>query len=601
MEKKNKIILIIICLVIVLGIVGCITYVYNGNKKDDDTLINSNINSDPIIDDSNGNIDNNFESSKVLLVANYDEITKMENTSYPVGDIKEDYFIVKKGSKYGVIDYNGNVIEEFKYDKITYLIDDYYYVEVDSVKTLKRNGNFVSDITKYDKGKIYRDNSDVDSLYIMLNEYMYNEYLTINEDSNIINLGGSLRAIYYKDSYDILGLSGKSSSIIYDASNGKVITDIKGAINKSGSSNNSDYIVTYELATYMRKYTYYDSDFEMITDGEYYFDSGQCDGNTYSSAVTDGSKKYGYFSVNNESLILPIEYQNIYSVNDDETLFVVKNNDKYALIDNNNKVIFAFEYEYMIIVNDYIVMIKDNNLSVYDNNLNKIDKYTFKLDKSKKITSYGLCEPEYEYINISRFVDDNLAKVSFYEDGEFKTLLFFDNKLELYGHDTNVTFGYSLDNDERYIILSNISGDFVKNVTVYDIKMNKLFDIDVSSFNISLSDNELPYDGVSSIYNISYDFDCKYFVISYNDSNDNINKIYFDLDSKEITDDALYLYCRRIDNDYFYYPIYNNDNSREKYELYNADEKIFEFRNDIEKIGDNLFLVDKSKIYKINE
>ena len=139
-------------MVIVLGIVGCITYVYNGNKKDDDTLINSNINSDPIIDDSNGNIDNNFESSKVLLVANYDEITKMENTSYPVGDIKEDYFIVKKGSKYGVIDYNGNVIEEFKYDKITYLIDDYYYVEVDSVKTLKRNGNFVSDITKYDKG-----------------------------------------------------------------------------------------------------------------------------------------------------------------------------------------------------------------------------------------------------------------------------------------------------------------------------------------------------------------------------------------------------------------------------------------------------------------
>ena len=598
MDKKNRIIVIIVSLILVLSILGCTIYIYKrGNKENNDgNLIHSTINKKPVIDNSD-NKEETQSPEKISLIAEYTEITKMENTNYPFNDINNEYFIVKSGNEYGVIDLNGNIIEDIKYDKIIYLIDGYYYVEENNIKTLKRKGNVVSDISKYEKGKLYKDINDKDSLYIMLNEYIYNEYLTVSEDANIINLGGTLRGVYYKDSYNLFGTEGKTSSIIYDASTGKIITELKGAINKS--NNNSNYIVTYQLATYMRQYTYYDKKFNMVTDNNYYFYSGQCDGNTYSSAVTDGSKNYGYFSVDKKKLIIPIQYQNIYSVNDSETLFVVKNNDKYALLDNKNKIILPFEYDYMVIINDYIISVKDDVLNIYDKKLNKIDKYSFDIDTINKIAGYGLCEPEYEYINISRYVDEKLAKISFYTDGKLKTLLFYGNNVELYEEKTNIIFGYSQDN-KRYIIMSSIIENYINKLDIYDINKNKLYDIDVSKYDISLSYNELPLDGVSSIYNISYDFDCKYFVISYYNRGNDRSKVYFDLDRKEVVEDAPYLYCKRLDSKYFYYPIYDKNNSREKYELYNNEELIIDFVNDIEIIKEDYFLVDRNKIYKVN-
>ena len=254
----------------------------------------------------------------------------------------------------------------------------------------------------------------------------------------------------------------------------------------------------------------------------------------------------------------------------------------------------------MVIINDNIIAIKNNSLNFYDNKLNKIDKYSFKIDINKKIASYGLCESEYEYINISRYIEENIATISFYTNGKLKILLFYNNNIELYEEETNVIFGYSQDN-KRYIIMSSIIDNSIKKVEVYDTQKNKLFDIDTSKYDISLSNNELPLDYVSSIYNVSYDFDCKYFVISYNDKNKKINKIYFDLNTKEIVDTAPYLYCRNIDENYFYYPIYDKNNSREKYELYNQEEKIIDFENEIEIIKEDYFLVDRNKIYKINK
>lgn len=591
----NKVILIIICVVLVLGIAGCIIYIFTKDNNDNNVNI-PNDNNDFIIDNTDSN-DSDIESSRTKLIANYEEITKMENGNYPLGDIKEEYFIVKYNNKYGVIDYGGNVIEEIKYDKVYYLIDDYYYVEVDGVKTLKRNGNVVDDISKYQKDKVYKDNNDEDSLYIMLNEYIYNDYLTVSEDANIINLEGTLRAVYYKDSYDIFGLKGTSSSIVYDASTGNIVSRVQGAINKS---EDNKYMVTYQVATYMRNYTYYDSSFKMMTDGKYYFSSAQCDGNSYASAVTDHSKKYGYYSVNKDKLIIPIQYQNIYSVNDDESLFVVKNNNKYALLDDMNNIILPFEYEYMIILNDYIVTVKDNSLSIYDSEVKIIDKYVFKLDKNKEIAGYGLCDPEYKYVNVSKHTDNNLGKINFYTGGKLKTLLFYNDSIELYEEEVNIVFGYS-DDDKRYIIMSSINDNLITKVEVYDEQKNKLFDINTSSYDISLSYNEPPLDYASSIYNVSYDFDCRYFIISYNGKEKGINKIYFDLDKQEVVDNAPYLYCKNIDNNYFYYPVYNKNNSRDRYELYSYDEKIIDFVNDIEKIRDDYFLVDRNKIYKINE
>lgn len=600
MDKKNIILIVSICFILIFGVAAGLIYAKDDKNINTDTFNDSSINKEPIIDNSN-DVGDIIIPEKVSLVASYDEIKKMENTNYPINDIEEGLYIVKEKNKCGVIDINNNVIEEIKYDNIVYLVDDYYYTEEGKVKTLKRKGNVVSDISKYEKGKLYKDNNDINSLYIMLNEYIYNDYLTISEDANVINLGGTLRGVYYKDSYNIAGINGNTSSIVYDASTGNIITELKGAINKSNNSFNSNYIVTYRLATYMRAYTYYDNDFNMITDDNYYFHSGQCDGNTYSSAVTDGSKKYGYFSLDKKKLIVPIEYENIYSVNSNDTLFVVKNNDKYGLIDNNNKTVFPFEYDYIIIINDYIITIKDNTLNVYDRNINKLDKYSFDIDTNNKLASYGLCDPEYDYINVSRYVDDNIAKLNFYNDGKIKTLLFYGDKIELYEDEVNIIFGYSLDMDERYFVFSSIRDNSIKKVEIYNINKNKLYDIDLSKYDISLSNNELPLDGVSSIYNISYDFDCKYFVISYNDKNNNRNNIYFDLDKKEIIDNPSYLYCRTIDDNYFYYPIYDKNNSRDKYELYNNSEKILDFINDIEKIEDDYFLVDRTKIYKLNK
>ena len=138
MKKKSKgqtiIIIILIILLIILAICGY--YIYK--------QLNNNNNENPI-----NNLKNQTkkEPTKLTKVGEYDLITSMGS----------NYFIIEENEKYGVIDTNGKIIEEIKYDDISYLIDNYYYTTLKDQVTLKRKGNTVGDISKYEGNKLYKD------------------------------------------------------------------------------------------------------------------------------------------------------------------------------------------------------------------------------------------------------------------------------------------------------------------------------------------------------------------------------------------------------------------------------------------------------------
>lgn len=606
--KKKGVIIITIILLILLIFIS----VYFVTKQLDLKNFTNNTNSTNKVD-SEDDINYYFNGDKLSLIAEYDEIYKIANYDYKYDPIKvsDKYFIVKKNDKYGVIDFNGKVIEEIKYNYIENLSDEYYLINDNGTRLLKRNGNLVADVTNYKNGKVYKDNTDSKSLYIMLNEYLYSDSLAIGQNSDVINLGGNLRAVYYKDNQVVSGIDLESSSIIYDASTGKILKKIPGMINKTDSSY---YYVGYSLATYMTKGTYYDNNFnDLLADKDYYFYSMQCDGNDYSgSIVTNKPGSYGYFSTNKKELILPIEYQNIYSSNENETLFSVKKNDKFGLVDDKNTILLPIEYDYILVINNYYVAaVKDNNLFIYDKDLNSIDDYKFIINKNIEVAMGGLCEPEYKFIDVQKYWDDDekkftdmFAKLKISTTSGIKTLYFHKDKIKLFDDDNYLylTGDSSLSNNQNYVVISNIKDNFINNISVYNYNLEKLYDIDVSSYNISLDNNTFPDDYVSSVSTINFEFDCKNFIISYDyDENYEHKEIYFDLGKKKIVDNITYEGCKAINNNYFYYPTYTADNRRDKNNLCdNNNDKILEFNNDIEMINDNYFLVDDSKLYKIN-
>ena len=597
-KNNRKVSLIIVGIMLMFMLFASVIYITFLKSKDNNFQFNNN---------SQSNNNNNFndtvleyDKDMVTFVVKYDEIIKFENHTYPYNDMSNRYLLVKQNDRYGLIDYDGNIIEEIKYDIINYLVDDYYYIELDGIKTLKRNGKKVADITKYEKDKFYKDTSDPNSLYIMLNEYMYNksEVIWIEESENIV-LDDNIRAVYYKDSQKIADINVTSSSIVYNALTGNIIKKIPGQIKKDDEGN---YMVTYDVSTYMRKNTKYDKKFNNLLPNDYYFYSAQCDGNGLFPVVTDGvDKKYGYYSVNNKKLILPIEYRNIYSVNSDETLFVVKNEKKYALVDNNNKYIFQYEYDYITIENDYIITVKDGIMNIYDNNLNILPNYTFEINTSKEIAVGGMCEAEYKYIDYQSKIGDNASDVLYTKlvvsttDG-LKTLLFYDKKIKLFDNYQYVTTGYNNSEEKNYIIISNIDDNIIDNISLYDVNLNKIYDINVS---ISLTNNILSFSDSSYLNNISFEFDCKNFKISYKDNNE-MKSIYYNLGQNKIVEENKYNYCKKINDDYFYYPIYNEERYHIKNKLIDSNENmIIEFKQDIDIVDSKHILIDKSELYLV--
>lgn len=120
-------------------------------------------------------------------------------------------------------------------------------------------------------------------------------------------------------------------------------------------------------------------------------------------------EKFGLFDLKNFKTIVEPKYDSMYNFTD---YFLVKNNNKYGIIDSKGKEILKIEYDY-IGADKYlgILAIKGNDIEVYDEKLNAIDltqnpiktlyesalKDTNDADSKKKAESLTLAMPESWY------------------------------------------------------------------------------------------------------------------------------------------------------------------------------------------------------------
>lgn len=535
----------------------------------------------PVSDgDSNDKSDQN-ENVKLTYLAEYDYASKIndkyikvkKNGKYGIIDsfgksildnqydeieqFGDKYIKIKKDGKYGIADEFG-VFEETKYDEIKYLIDDYYYFLLGDKKILGRKGHVVADITINQPNKVYKDESDKDSLYIMIDR---GEYRFVCSTGSV-NLGGTFRAVTIDKEYDIdinQIVSNKVlvGSIIYDAKTGKIIKEVPGAIslNQTSTTDNTKYIAHFNSdCKNSNQWTYYDSNFNnLLSDNYHYFAGSECDGNdllgfTNSANIVTHElgysyySKYGYYSLEQKKQILPIAYEHLYAKNKKETLFVVGNNSRYGLVDNQNQVKLAFEYDYMTIVNDYIFTIKDNIFKVYDSSLKYLKEFTHRVvinDDSPYISE--LCSLERTAIlnYTSSLFDIGLIEV--FTDKGTKSFVITDTIKE---YDGFVDYDTDEDHAINYVIETTIKNGILNNIMVYDNKMNLKNSIDISSYHIE-EKNRPSY----HIYGDNFEIDME---------RGDKNVLYYNLTKKIFMESMQY----ELDKNYFYMKSYNDNGTQ---------------------------------------
>ncbi|MEG0909847.1 MAG: hypothetical protein RSH78_05765, partial [Bacilli bacterium] len=138
-EKKNVILTVLLIIIGVLFVSGIGLFAYSKYFKKD------NENS------------NKTDKGKLSYITSYKNIDNMY----------DKYFIVDNNPHLGIIDINGEIIEDTMYNDIVYLSDGYYVTILDGIYKLKRNGKLVADLHNVKETKAYKDTSDTKSPYIV--------------------------------------------------------------------------------------------------------------------------------------------------------------------------------------------------------------------------------------------------------------------------------------------------------------------------------------------------------------------------------------------------------------------------------------------------
>ena len=311
----------------------------------------------------------------------YEEIKINKNTTL---------LTYKKNKKYGIIDFNGNIIENalYEFNDILYGYDNYYRVFTSDNKILiKRNGKLIKDITNSEEKYILlKDETDKDSKYII---YILsdNSFATTNikDDTYVANI------------FD----GNKYSAKILDVNKG-IINEFDGFIGKV--KNNSSILDKYLIQIIEDKinllniydYNVLLEDYSQIGDEENiagYEYCGLINNDNYITVCKDN--KCGIVNSNNE-VLLSLNYDEVKMVKQVEPLyFAVSKNGKYGIVNFNNEELVEFIYDDVASYNNAFILKKDNQLLITDNKLNK--KLQIQLKSSDNVEHFIYND---EYIKI---------------------------------------------------------------------------------------------------------------------------------------------------------------------------------------------------------
>ena len=340
-----------------------------------------------------------------------------EGRKYEIAEIKEyNYFVLKQGDNYGVIDNKGNIVINAKYENVKIPNPEKaIFVCYEEGKTKILNNN---------QEEIYPDFENIEPLRLknVTSDLMYEKSVLKYEKNGkygLISLDGRkiTNAIY--DEIDTLPY--KEGELIVKQEEKYGIINIKG--------NN---LVKIE--------------YENISADGYYTETDEYKYAGYIvSLKTDEGYRYGYVNINGKEILKP-EYNEITRITqilDDENAYLITaKNGKYGIYKNEEKII---ENEFQSIRYD-----KTNNIVV--------------VEKSKK---YGVCSLDGESIIPVKYDQIDITGIYLYAKNEQGTVV-LDNKGNQVNIDVNIAI-LNTDNEKYKIKINN------KNGTLYSVidKNNK--------------------------------------------------------------------------------------------------------------------------------
>jgi len=342
-----------------------------------------------------------FEGN-IIVKAIYDEISSMQN--------KEGELLVKQNDKYGIINMKGHKLLDIKYDEIEN--DNYYTRELG----YKQSGYIVG--IRTDEGLRYgyiNNNGKV----VLKSEYNKVSRITEKEDNKNIYLLAekSGKVGFLKNSKVILDY--EYQDIEYDAFNNVLIVEKNKVFGLMDLEKNIKIPIIYDKLTIQGTYICANKDSkETIFDVE---------GNKQEKI-----KYRNIISTSNEDYFITIDNNNQYGVQNKKgqvlisnnyyyieylygQYFIVSgNNSKSGIINSSNKILLDIKYDVVQRVEDsnmVITIVAENNtIGLYDNNINELisipnskkydDEDYIKIYSDKEVKYFGLDGKEKTNIEI---------------------------------------------------------------------------------------------------------------------------------------------------------------------------------------------------------
>ncbi|MEG1016067.1 MAG: hypothetical protein RSE45_03985 [Bacilli bacterium] len=586
-EKKNVILTVLLIIIGVLFVSGIGLFAYNRYfKKDNENL-------------------NKTDKGKLSYITSYKNIDNMYGK----------YFIVDNNPHLGIIDINGEIIEDTMYNDIVYLSDGYYVTILDGIYKLKRNGKLVADLYTTKEIKAYKDPNDNNAPYVVIDL----EKCTEKDGKSLLNVsiepleGTQRRAAYEeKDSKN----QTTYVSIIYDSSNGKVIKEINGIIYIENKKNKDiKYYSSYSTSGGYVNYEFLDKDFKSIMNtpnNKYMFFSDECEKSLLDSHINTKKNKRGYYDLELNKEILPAVYDDVLATNSDKSIFLVTSGKKTYLVNNKNEIILDNNYDFIDIFKNNFITIKDYKVEILDEKLNKLDKLTYQLNKDVLFDNTRFAEQEFlcgetmKYSNLIDTVSPNIYKLSTTE-GIINLISWNNQAIEALPDKT--VAGHLYNEKKHFNFIAKPKDKIINEINIYNLNKDLIYSI-----------KNLAIDSSAKNFNLRANIFKNVIVFEYNLSDSYETKnLYYDLDTKKVITKKQYdskKEIKQIENTNLSYSIEDNPKNKElkKISIYKDKKLIGTLKDDCyglyishieEKRSDKFIIAENEKhntdyLYKVN-
>lgn len=362
----------------------------------------------------------------VLILGGIFIYNQYMDKSYTIEKVDEfSYFILYEDEKYGVINSEGEIIVEPKYEMIIIpnpskdvFIGYLNYNTKEEYKTEILNSKNERILTKYEKVEplIFKDATTkvpYEKSILMYKEN--NKYGVIDfKGKKITNaIYDSIESLLYKEGcllvkkdekYGVINIKGKQ---IIETKYDSITAD--GYYDKNTEYRKAGFVVGIKT-TEGYKYGYISSNGKQLLKEEYNEIERvtEIENEIYLLAFKNGQA--GIY--NNKKQILKHTYEEI-EYNRENELFIVQKNSKQGVYNKEGKEILKIEYDYIIISNKSIYAEKDSEIYYFDENGNKQEEQKYKVVYSEENSKYKVTMNEEDKFGIIDGTGKNILNNEF--------------------------------------------------------------------------------------------------------------------------------------------------------------------------------------------